>query len=324
MSEAAFPVIQVRIADPDGLAEAIRGSELEPWLLSGHGTESELSRIMLPGSCLDHAEMGPAMWFRGAMPKDCYTMVYVTACPEEGHSFNFNSRHRDQCLGFFAPGESLDAKTPEGYGHATLTIPETVFLEMVESRYPEFPERLLKGGQSFFPKKDACRVFTTMLGAMAETIRDTPEALAGESALEVLEGELHEHFFDLMLNARGDGTLLAYPRMTRRYQRMNLVREFIRENSHRRIALQELCSVSGLSRRGLEYLFLDLLGVRASAFLHQSRLHGVRRELLAAEPRHGLVKQHAMNWGFWHLGRFAVEYRALFGESPSATLARRA
>jgi AraC-like DNA-binding protein len=30
----------------------------------------------------------------------------------------------------------------------------------------------------------------------------------------------------------------------------------------------------------------------------------------------------AMNFGFWHLGRFAEEYRSLFGEAPRTTLVR--
>jgi AraC family ethanolamine operon transcriptional activator len=68
--------------------------------------------------------------------------------------------------------------------------------------------------------------------------------------------------------------------------------------------------------------FKDLIGVNPVVFLRHQRLHGVRRKLLAAEPDGATVKMAALESGFRHLGRFAAEYRALFGESPRETLGR--
>ena len=56
-------------------------------------------------------------------------------------------------------------------------------------------------------------------------------------------------------------------------------------------------------------------------YLRRARLVRVRQALLAARGDE-TVTHVALAWGFTHLGRFALEYRSLFGESPSETLRR--
>jgi AraC-like DNA-binding protein len=51
-------------------------------------------------------------------------------------------------------------------------------------------------------------------------------------------------------------------------------------------------------------------------------MHLARRALTLAEPTASTVTSIANDHGFAELGRFAVECRKLFGESPSATLLR--
>ena len=54
-------------------------------------------------------------------------------------------------------------------------------------------------------------------------------------------------------------------------------------------------------------------------FFHDARLRAVRAELHCATP--GMtVTQIATRYGFVELGRFSAQYRAAFGENPSATL----
>lgn len=85
--------------------------------------------------------------------------------------------------------------------------------------------------------------------------------------------------------------------------------------------VEELCSKLNISRRLLNYYFQEILGSSPHLYLNKLRLNGVRRELRAAPQ--AAIRDIAAQWGFSHLPRFAAEYRALFGELPSATVKQR-
>lgn len=82
----------------------------------------------------------------------------------------------------------------------------------------------------------------------------------------------------------------------------------------------ELAEEVGASGRWIRAAFNQRFGMPPSAWFRVRALHGVRRELTSANPSQTSVTEIAMNWGFWHLGRFAGTYRRHFGELPSETL----
>ena len=57
-------------------------------------------------------------------------------------------------------------------------------------------------------------------------------------------------------------------------------------------------------------------------YLWLRRMHLARAALMKGDPQTTSVTAVAVDHGFWELGRFAVAYRSLFGESPLATLRR--
>ena len=57
-------------------------------------------------------------------------------------------------------------------------------------------------------------------------------------------------------------------------------------------------------------------------YLWLRRMNLVRRALALADAAAKTVTEIANDHGFAELGRFAVTYRKLFGESPSVTLRR--
>jgi AraC-like DNA-binding protein len=103
---------------------------------------------------------------------------------------------------------------------------------------------------------------------------------------------------------------------------MGRLEEFLAANFDRSIYLAELCTAVGASERTLRACCQEHLGMTPIRYLCLRRLHLARRRLLRAEPETTTVTEIATEFGFWQLGRFAVEYRALFGELPSVSLSR--
>jgi AraC family ethanolamine operon transcriptional activator len=86
--------------------------------------------------------------------------------------------------------------------------------------------------------------------------------------------------------------------------------------------VSELCRVSAVSERTLEYAFREVMGLTPVTYLIRLRLHRVRQALLAANQGTTTVSAEALNWGFWHFGEFSRAYKDCFGELPSDTLRR--
>jgi transcriptional regulator GlxA family with amidase domain len=86
--------------------------------------------------------------------------------------------------------------------------------------------------------------------------------------------------------------------------------------------ISDICAAIAVSERTLERAFQAIYGITASRHLHAVRLAEARKALLSAGSEAENVTQIATRFGFYELGRFAGEYRAAFGESPSETARR--
>jgi transcriptional regulator GlxA family with amidase domain len=101
------------------------------------------------------------------------------------------------------------------------------------------------------------------------------------------------------------------------------VLRFVDRHGGRVPNIAALCEAAGVSERTLRSLFTDAFGVGPNRYLRTRRLQVIRATLAVADPRSQTVSGIARRFGFSDAGRMAAEYRALFGEYPSATLARR-
>jgi AraC-like DNA-binding protein len=98
--------------------------------------------------------------------------------------------------------------------------------------------------------------------------------------------------------------------------------EYMEGHLDQAVTLADIVRASGVPGRTLFKHFKEYQGVSPMNYLRTARFQKVRDELRHAEPD-GCVMDIAMHWGFEHMGRFAVEYRRRFGESPSQAMGKR-
>ncbi len=167
--------------------------------------------------------------------------------------------------------------------------------------------------------KPSAENLNRLRGLHVEVIR---MASAGEVSLDYPEVQLslEQAFAQAMTACLANGTDgLSSPGRSRHQQVMLRFAEWLDANSERAAYLQDVCSALGVSAPTLRRCCAEHLGMTPMHYLWLRRMNLARQEL---QQRPTSVTAAAMNFGFWHLGRFAEEYRTLFGESPGATLAR--
>jgi AraC family transcriptional regulator, ethanolamine operon transcriptional activator len=146
-----------------------------------------------------------------------------------------------------------------------------------------------------------------------------PAMLEEPASIQTIEERVLEWIGNLIPVAEQKRSLKLY---SRRQRELNRVLEFMRDAGDTVTTLSQLVEVTDCSAHTLEYAFRDKCGLTPIGFLRLRRFLAARRALIAADMHETTVEQTARRFGFNHMGRFAVEYRKLFGESPSGTLCR--
>jgi AraC-like DNA-binding protein len=97
-------------------------------------------------------------------------------------------------------------------------------------------------------------------------------------------------------------------------------RALIEEQDAGSAPMPEISQKIGVSGRTLRLACQHQLGLSPGQYVTLRRMQSVRRALKQAGPDTASVTDIATEHGFWELGRFAVKYRQIFGETPSTTL----
>jgi AraC-like DNA-binding protein len=142
-----------------------------------------------------------------------------------------------------------------------------------------------------------------------------PELFARGEAARAVEQDFIQALVDCLSTAVGDRRPVV-----RQVEIMGRFENMLRGDFEKQPSTFEICAATGVPERTLRKCCVKFLGLSPSRYILLRRLNLVRARLQRADPATATVAEVAFRYHFSELGRFAADYRALFGETPSETL----
>jgi AraC-like DNA-binding protein len=298
---------------PEALAHTIDGGTFEHVQLSPGPFDAQLLRIRIDDRVFNQGLYNLPVLARGNLSDRRVTLGFADF-PSEG--MTNGELVRGPFLFMYTESADLDARIP-ACGRWIAAQFGREELEALGVRVPRQHAGILSGAGA-----GAQRVAQVLAGWDSQL--DSLAVSGGGSApqgtaLLGLFGELDAAFAvalatDPTRDARGTRS---------DYCMVRTARDFMQAHLGEALRVSELCRACGVSYKTLERHFARQTGVGPQRYLALARLTRARAMLQSGALDHLRVADIAMHCGFVHLGRFSVEYRHHFGESPAQTRASR-
>jgi AraC-like DNA-binding protein len=300
--------------DPDAFASALQGGSFEYLPVPGRPFDATLRILRVGDLVVQHAEDG-AHVTRAAMTPGLRALMLPLRYGDDVVRVNGAKVAATEAV-LLRGGQEFHAAAPGALRWGAVAVPEAMLEAWSEVAAPVLG-RAAGPGILAVPASVTTRI-AAAIEAAAGMVDDLPPVLLRPGVAAGLALSLRDGIAAMLSR---EARVRTPPRATA--EMVRVVRsgeEFLHANLARPIYRDELCAAVGVSRRKLHDAFVGTVGMSPHAYLKVRRLVLARRVLQAGGGGAALVKSVALSHGFWHLGYFAQDYKAMFGELPSRTL----
>ncbi|WP_138084868.1 helix-turn-helix domain-containing protein [Phragmitibacter flavus] len=298
-----------RLRDPDEFGIAVSGASLVADFFSRQAEPTYVEQFQGLGCALDFQEAHVRARISASLPPG-WAAIGLMRSPASSSWYGMEGG--EGMLACTPPGEVIDGRITPGFQCLAVSVSPVLWdrcrlLAGVER------EHFGAGTATRIPppifekiERQLCRL-RGLLRQDASAVHAVEEAVAFITQVMTMTWELHSS--------------VRVPRESLR-NRVRLARRaeaWMRDHLSEPIGVPDICLALRVSRRELEYAFCHTFDQSPRSFLQALRLNAIRRALRRSDGPTGNVSHVVLDHGITHLGRFAAQYRALFGENPSET-----
>jgi AraC-like DNA-binding protein len=315
-----IPLFEFR--DADEFAPAIKGADVELIQTSANLTGGRVTEIHFGSVTVQYCRIAFGCLARASIHKNPLSMMIPLKINGPAMCNGFSMNH--ESLLVHGTGADYYSNTPTGFEWALLPFKTDAIRHTIASLTQQEPPEFRENCLSIRPPAEILTAVHHLLTDAVQTAQRNPHILTSQNALHSMEQSIHTAIALVLSRSRQElsryrrQTELAHSHVRQR------VEAYLEGHLLEPVYLADLCSATGVSERTLEQVFRESYGVSPLRYLKLRRLNLARQRLRDGMPEQTRVTDVALDCGFWELGRFAMEYAAVFGESPSHTLRRRA
>ncbi len=260
------------------------------------------------GMQLNHLQFGHADRHEGAMaegvsPKDCLTIALLQ---KNAGCVCVNGIKMEQ-------GDIIiiDDSKPYDFSSSDKTVFAiiSIYKSLIQSVIPY----ILSATDRLFHDKD--NILSQTIESEWKHVIKTPEIFNNSDEIQKTEENI-VNAIQSSLSGQ-DGTVVH---LTEGEKTALEVRRFLLDSLEETITIQNIVERFNISYKTLQNSFKSLFGFTPKSFITLLKLNRAHEDLQRCDTQITNVSDIAIKWGFTHFGRFAKEYRSLFGVLPSETL----
>ena len=270
-------------------------------------------QFISPGFQLGYCTADKKLEQTGTSPDGYWSFAFITGAPIIWKGIALLP---DEVV-VLRPGSEINGIGRSDFKVITIAFPEPILEQICEEH--ELPETM-----KIIRENDVIRIdkweqyqFTSHLLKVLEEIRLNPSLMDAPGDVELCNQEIPMKFCQLI---EGPG---RKKKIFTSYNREKIIKksyQFLSESAGDPVNISDLCRINGVSERTLQYSFKEYYGISPKAYLKAKMLNKVHFALSQADPDITRVVEIAYQWGFWHMGQFAADYKRMFGKLPSETL----
>ena len=300
-------LINASFNDFDLFNEAVSDWELDFRLLSKNDFSAYLNMFSSKTFSLARTSLHGKIEQKGLTPAG-FVSIVIPANYDSNYIW-LNKKVRGRDLLIFPKNRVLDAVSFNDFDNYVVSVEETMLFQTIENLGYNNCRKLFNGNeQAFFLSKAFSKGFHQVANKFLNT-----QITNKERHNALINNIIH---FVLRYIEDSNQSIISIPQKKKDVALRKAV-DIINNQQDDLFSIQQLCGLTGVSERTLQYAFQDKYKVSPGEYTKAVRLNNVKRGLFLLKDQNINISSVAGKYNFWHMGQFAKDFKKQFGILPS-------